>query len=111
MYFLGILNEGLEVGLVLVVVELDEVDLLNLPFPVHHEGAAGFERDFALVLVEVDQLRETHDVLFLKDVRLRREHAVHDDAVVVDLADLVQLAEIVEADLGILRDEEVTHLA
>ena len=55
-------------------------------------------------------LASLNDVRHLLGVRFLRGHLVHDDAVVVDLSDLIEMSEIVEADLAVHGEEEPVGL-
>lgn len=49
-------------------------------------------------------------VPLLLEIWLARLHGVHYDPVVVNFSNLVQVAQVVEGHLVVLRDEEVAHL-
>ena len=66
---------------------------------------------FLTVFVEVNGLVDVLGVLLRAGVAGESVHGVDDDAVVVDLACLVEVPQVVEADLAVLRQEEPAELA
>ena len=55
-------------------------------------------------------LASLNDISSLLGIRLLRDHLVHDDAVIIDLSDLVEVPQIVEADLAVHGEEEPVGL-
>jgi len=58
----------------------------------------------------VHSLASLNDIRHLLGIRLLRGHLVHDDAVVIDLSDLIEVPQIVEADLAVHGEEEPVRL-
>jgi len=58
----------------------------------------------------VHSLASLNDISLLLGIRLLRDHLVHDDAVIIDLSDLVEVPQIVEADLAVHWEEEPVGL-
>jgi hypothetical protein len=54
----------------------------------------------------VHSLASLNDISLFLGIRLLRDHLVHDDAVIIDLSDLVEVPQIVEADLAVHGEEE-----
>jgi hypothetical protein len=62
------------------------------------------------VFVEVHSLASLNDICLLLGIRLLRDHFVHDDAVIIDFSDLVEVPQVVEADLAVHGEEEPVGL-